>query len=287
LLNEREKMKIGVIGLGYVGSALFDGMGSNYDILSYDKFKDSSEDSVSSLVEKADIVFVCVPTPMKKDGSCDRSIVDDVLNQISECNKKTLITVLKSTLEIGSTEYFENQYSNLNLVFNPEFLTEANFLDDFKNQKFIILGSSNENHMKLLKEVYKNAFPNAKILTSGHKEAELSKYFINSFLAVKVSFANEIYSLCKGLDIKYSELVRLVSSEERVGNSHLTVPGPDGKMGFGGSCFPKDINSLITIFKNQDIESFVLAAAWERNIKIDRAEQDWKKLKGRAVSSKD
>jgi nucleotide sugar dehydrogenase len=280
-------MKIGVIGLGYVGSALFDGMGSNYDILSYDKFKDSSEDSVSSLVEKADIVFVCVPTPMKKDGSCDRSIVDDVLNQINECNKKTLITVLKSTLEIGSTEYFENQYSNLNLVFNPEFLTEANFLDDFKNQKFIILGSNNENHMKLLKEVYKNAFPNAKILTSGHKEAELSKYFINSFLAVKVSFANEIYSLCKGLDIKYSELVRLVSYEERVGNSHLTVPGPDGKMGFGGSCFPKDINSLITIFKNQDIESFVLAAAWERNIKIDRAEQDWKKLKGRAVSSKD
>jgi len=107
------------------------------------------------------------------------------------------------------------------------------------------------------------------------------------FLICCLPFANEIYSLCKGLDIKYSELVRLVSYEERVGNSHLTVPGPDGKMGFGGSCFPKDMNSLITIFKNQDIESFVLAAAWERNIKIDRTEQDWKKLKGRAVSSKD
>lgn len=280
-------MKIGVVGLGYVGSALLNGMKDSHNIFSYDKFKESTEKNIDNLIEKVDIVFICVPTPMKKDGSCNRSIVEDVLSQIDKCDKKTLITVLKSTLEIGSTEYFENKYSNLNLVFNPEFLTEANFLDDFKNQKFIILGSSNDSHLKLLDNLYKKTFPSAKVLTSGHKEAELSKYFINSFLALKVSFANEIYSLCEELNINYSEVLKLVSYEDRVGKSHLNVPGPDGRKGYGGSCFPKDINSLINVYKSNNIESFVLSASWKRNLTRDRPEEDWKDLKGRAVSHED
>ena len=137
---------------------------------------------------------------------------------------------------------------------------------------------------KRVKDLYSISFPNAQIMISNHMESELSKYFINCFLAVKVSFANEIYSLCQELNIDYDEVLRLVSLENRVGNSHLSVPGPDGKKGFGGSCFPKDINSLINLFEKSKVESHVLSAAWKRNSTIDRSEKDWEKLKGRAVS---
>lgn len=280
-------MNIGVIGLGYVGSAIVGGMENHCKVLSYDKYKQSTNSSVSNLIENVEIVFVCVPTPMKKDGSCDTSIVESVLQEINICKKENLITVLKSTLKVGSTENFEKKYTNLNLVFNPEFLTEANFLEDFKNQKFIIIGSKNRANAEKVKDLYSISFPNAQIMISNHKESELSKYFINCFLAVKVSFANEIYSLCQELNIDYDEVIRLVSLENRLGNSHLSVPGPDGKKGFGGSCFPKDINSLINLFEKSKVESHVLSAAWKRNSTIDRSEKDWEKLKGRAVSEED
>lgn len=280
-------MNIGVIGLGYVGSAITGGMEKDFNVFSYDKFKDSTHSDISSLIEKVDCVFVCVPTPMTKNGSCDTSIVESVLNKINECKKDKLITVLKSTLKIGSTEKFEKKYQNLNLVFNPEFLTEANFLEDFKNQKFIIIGSSDKKNALSVKDLYSKAFPNSEIFISNHKEAELSKYFINSFLAVKVAFANEIYSLCRQLDINYDEVLKLISIEDRVGNSHLMVPGPDGKRGFGGSCFPKDINSLINVFEENNIDTLVLKNAWKRNSEIDRPEKDWEQLKGRAVSGED
>jgi nucleotide sugar dehydrogenase len=276
-------MTIGVVGLGYVGTALFEGFNNAVKTLTYDRFKDSTEDSLKSLVEKVDIIFVSVPTPMRKDGSCDLSIVDGVLSEINDCSKKDLITVIKSTVRLGSINLFEKEYSNLTLVFNPEFLTEANFINDFKNQNFIILGSNNKN-ISQLEKLYSSVFPNAKILNSKSSEAELTKYFINSFLAVKVSFANEIYSLCKKMEINYDKVVELASNDPRIGNSHLNVPGQDGKFGYGGSCFPKDINSLIDIFSDNKIESYILTSSWARNKNLDRTESDWEELKGRAVS---
>ena len=153
--------------------------------------------------------------------------------------------------------------------------------------KFIILGSSSKTNTSKIKDLYSKVFPKAQIFTSNHKESELSKYFINCFLALKVSFANEIFSLCHDLNIDYNEVLRLVSLEERVGESHLKVPGPDGKKGYGGSCFPKDINSLIKLFEENNIESHVLSGSWKRNSTIDRPEKDWEKLKGRAVSEQD
>ncbi len=276
-------MSIGIIGLGYVGTALLEGFNDIIEIFTYDKFKNSTEDNLQSLVDKTDIVFVCVPTPMKKDGSCDLSIINNVLEEINDCSKTNLITVIKSTVEVGSTISFQRNYRNLKLVFNPEFLTEANFIDDFKNQNFIILGSDNKD-IKKLEELYSSSFPDAKIIISNSNEAELAKYFINSFLAVKVSFANEIYSLCESMNIDYKKVVELAINDSRVGASHLQVPGPDGKLGYGGSCFPKDINSLIKIFSDNNVESHILQSSWNRNKKIDRPESDWEQLIGRAVS---
>lgn len=274
-------MKIGVVGLGYVGSALLNGMKDSHNIFSYDKFKESTEKNIDNLIEKVDIVFICVPTPMKKDGSCNRSIVEDVLSQIDKCDKKTLITVLKSTLEIGSTEYFENKYSNLNLVFNPEFLTEANFKEDFENQDRIIIGGDN---IDLIYNIYLETFKDVKIITTDCKTAEMVKYVTNAFLATKVSFANEISSFCSKLNMDYERIIDIAKLDQRLGNSHWKVPGPDGKKGYGGSCFPKDIASLINQFENNKIESIILKSSFNRNNNIDRPDKDWQKLKGKFVS---
>ena len=108
------------------------------------------------------------------------------------------------------------------------------------------------------------------------------KYFTNTFLATKVSFANEMYQICGRLGIDYDTVVEYSTYDERLGKSHWAVPGPDGHYGFGGSCFPKDINALIHLGLELDMTPEVLMAAWETNLEV-RPEEDWKELKGRAV----
>ena len=131
------------------------------------------------------------------------------------------------------------------------------------------------------------SLPKAKLIKCSFEEAEMVKYFINAFLAVKVSYANELFNLCDKMNIDYDKVSRIAQYDDRLGNSHFKVPGPDGKFGFGGSCFPKDINSLIDIFSKKDVKSYLLNAAWNRNINEDRIDRDWEKLIGRAVVKND
>ena len=133
-----------------------------------------------------------------------------------------------------------------------------------------------------LRQVYSLAFPNTKIVKTGSKTAEMVKYFINTFLATKVSFANEMKMICDGLNIDYDKVVEYSTYDERLGKSHWAVPGPDGKMGFGGSCFPKDINALIHLTGQLGLCPDVLLGVWEKNLEV-RPERDWEELKGRAV----
>ena len=273
-----ENFHIGIVGLGYVGKAIQNGFISE-KIYTFDIAEKCTEDSLQSLSKKTDIIFICLPTPMNKRGECVTEIIDQTLIKINSFNRQHTV-IIKSTVPPGTSEHYQAQFKNLNIVFNPEFLTEANFNYDFMNQKRIILGGDN---LSQVESLYKKHFFSVEIVKLNYKEAEMVKYFSNSFLALKVSFANEIYSLCKKLNIDYQTMISVAVKDHRIGNSHLSVPGPDGKMGFGGSCFPKDVSALINIFENNNVESLVLKAAWERNNNIDRKEQDWKLLKGRAV----
>lgn len=279
-------MNVGIIGLGYVGSACENLFKDFFNLNTFDINKNCNCSNIQDLTEKSDIIFICLPTPMRKNRSCDLSIIESVLEQINnQCQKKYV--VIKSTVEVGTTDRFSKKYNNLVFIFNPEFLTEANFIEDFKNQDRIIIGSHNDAASNYLTELYRTIYPkksNVKIETTLPVNAEMVKYLTNSFLAVKVSFANEIYELCQHLNADYDEVVQLATLDKRLGHSHWAVPGPDGKFGFGGSCFPKDINSLINTFSQNNIESFVLESAWKRNITRDRPEKDWNNLKGRAVS---
>jgi len=277
---------VGIIGLGFVGTAIFEGIKDAHNVFTYDSQKDCNVDSLEELVNNSNYIFVAVPTPMKKTGECDLSILNKVISDIASKSSSKKTIIIKSTSPVGTTEHFSQKYNNLDFVFNPEFLTEINFVEDFKNQKFIILGGEKE-VCEQVKKVFLKSFPACDYIITTSNTAELVKYTINNFLALKVSFANEINSLCETLDIDYNAMIDIATEDDRLGKSHWSVPGPDGKYGFGGSCFPKDVSSLLYQLSSAGIESYIIKATFNRNLNIDRPEKDWEMLKGRAVSEEE
>jgi UDPglucose 6-dehydrogenase len=279
------KTNIGIVGQGFVGTAVYEGFkdvrGVHVD--TYDKFKQepSTCSSLQQLSQQADIIFVCLPTPMKRNGVCDLSIVTDTIMKLDSYNNDN-IAVIKSTVPPGTTEKFNQECNNLKVIFNPEFLTEANFVEDFKNQTRIIIGGPRPASTKV-KNLYRKAFPETTLVKTGSNTAEMVKYFTNCFLATKVSFSNEIKQICEKINVDYDKIVEYGLYDKRLGRSHFSVPGPDGKFGFGGSCFPKDLNAMIKYAENLNINPAVLKAAWNKNLEV-RPERDWEALKGRAIS---
>ena len=270
---------IGIIGQGYVGTAIKVGFDPHYKIHTYDKFDlaKSTLPNLNDLTKECEVIFVCVPTPMRKDGTCYIGIVEEVIREIDSYSKDDTIVVIKSTVPPGTTDTMNKNYSNVTVIFNPEFLTEENFLEDFKNQKRIILGGQ-RNGTNTLRQIYSRVFPHATIVKTGSKTAEMVKYFINNFLATKVSFANEMYKVCEQVDIDYDKVVEYATYDERLGKSHWAVPGPDGDHGFGGHCLPKDLSAIISQF-----ETYGLLEAVESVNDQVRDNRDWEEMKGRAI----
>jgi len=234
-------MRIGIIGQGFVGNAVREKMQKYYEVFYYDKDpnKKSNVSSLWELQERANVIFVCVPTPMKKTGECDVSIIEEILSELDVYNANVII---KSTVPPGTTERFIREYPNLSIAFNPEFLTEANAVNDYNNQKRIILGL--REGVLMFSTIFENAFPEAKIIITDPSVAEMVKYVTNTFLATKVSFANEISQICDVTGIGYDEVISIATKDERLGTSHWKVPGHDGDFGYGGHCFPKDLSAL-------------------------------------------
>jgi UDPglucose 6-dehydrogenase len=318
-----------VIGNGFVGGSLttvfFE---KGFDVFVYDKAgkavagaktfirlddKNSHEsvawekpfESVTDLVVKCErfisnfsnIYFVCVPTPMREDGSADLSIVESVLDELSSVSGER-IAVIKSTVPPGSTEKWNKKYEStgLRIVFSPEFLREASALDDMRNQDRIVLGGPRP-HINKVKQVFEAAFPNVPIIKTSSTTAEMVKYVTNIHLACKVSLANEFYQICNALDanganIDYDKVIEYATLDHRLGTSHWKVPGPmpsddtgEPVMGWAGSCFIKDLNALMCVAKENGVDPKVMRGAWEKNLEV-RPQRDWEKLVGRAVSKK-
>lgn len=283
------KNSIGVVGQGFVGSAIREGMQHAFNVETFDTdpAKPSTVESITELVERVnDVIFVCLPTPMKKNGRCDTRIVETAISDINDANKKLgkkVIAVIKSTIEPGTTDRLNERYSNVTVIFNPEFLTEANSFEDFKNQNRIIIGGPRP-ASTTVKTMYRRAFPKVPIIKTGANVAETVKYFINCFLATKVSFANEMKQVCDKINVDFDKVVEYALYDDRIGNSHLSVPGPDGSLGFGGHCFPKDLNAIMYIAQDFGVEPKVLAGVWDKNNEIrPQASRDWENMIGRAV----
>ena len=272
---------IGIIGQGFVGTAVNEGLAKHYNIETYDIAKDSTCDSLEELYSKSTIIFLCLPTPMERDGSCHLGIIEPVLKELNELGKT--IVVVKSTIPPGTTEKWNKKHKNIDIVFNPEFLTEANSIEDFKNQNRIIVGGHRPATTKVAR-VFRKSFPKVPIIKTGSTYAEMVKYVTNCFLATKVSFANEMYEICEYLDIDYDKVIEYAKHDDRLGYSHWGVPGPDGDFGYGGHCFPKDIKALISVAMELDsyVKPIMLQATDSKNDKI-RNNRDWESQKGRAV----
>ena len=289
--DDKKEIKIGVIGKGFVGTAVAHGFshqtGYGANIKIYDIDPKKSVNTLEDTVNNSDFIFLSVPTPSHKDGSIDLSIVDNALDSINEINQnKDNIILLRSTVVPGTTQHLQEKFSNLRLVFNPEFVTERSANFDFINQTRVILGGKKE-HTNLVCELYKNRFGQyLPVLETDFQTAELIKYMNNLFFATKVSFLNEMKLLADKTGVHWEDAIEGFILDGRIGHSHISVPGPDGKLGFGGSCFPKDIQALINFGNQHDIELNVLKGAWKTNLHV-RPEKDWEKLKGRAVSFSD
>lgn len=279
---------LGIIGQGFVGNAVREGMKTHFNVKCYDKDpnKYSNIGSIFDIVEMTDVAFLCVPTPMKKSGECDLSILRSALEEISQCvkalSKASFIVIIKSTIPPGTTEALNKEFTFLDIVFNPEFLTEANAVNDYLNQNRIIIGGERP-ATSIVKRIFSKAFPQVPIIKTSSTIAEMIKYVTNSFLAMKVSFANEMYQICQGLNIDYDKVIEYARYDERLGNSHWSVPGPDGDFGFGGHCFPKDVAALTYLAATLNVDPIMLAATAIKNNQV-RTDLDWTKQVGRAVS---
>jgi UDPglucose 6-dehydrogenase len=282
------KETLGIIGQGFVGSAVREGMKNHFDVKCFDKDpnKFSSVGSIFEVVESTEVTFLCVPTPMKKTGECDLSIIHSALIEIQQCvlalQKVNYIVVIKSTIPPGTTEELNNIYRELSIVFNPEFLTEANAVNDYLNQNRIIVGGERP-ASSIVKRIFAKAFPNVPIIKTSSTIAEMIKYVTNTFLAMKVSYANEMYEICQKLKIDYDKVIEYARYDTRLGNSHWSVPGPDGDFGFGGHCFPKDVAALTYLANELGVDPIMLAAIAVKNNRV-RTNLDWKTQVGRAVS---
>lgn len=276
-----EAVNIGIVGQGFVGSALKSKFENFFNVLTYDLKPGISNSSIEEIVNNCNIIFVCVPTPMNEDGSCNIMSVDTVLKSLNKTSKKNIV-VIKSTIPPGSTEKLNSNYKRIKVVFNPEFLREKHANEDFDNVDRIILGGDRDSLNKLT-DFYSKIFPKANIVRTSSNSAEMMKYFTNAYLAMKVVFCNEIFQICEKNNIEYDEVIKCVGFDKRIGQTHFSVPGPDGDFGFGGHCFPKDVNALIKIAENLNSNNILLKSIIQSNNKV-RTNKDWEQMKGRAIN---
>lgn len=279
---------ISVIGNGFVGGAVAHGF-SQLQPKVYDIDPQRSECSLEQALEQ-EYIFVCLPTPMVsvEGGKANLSILKSFFKSIS---RRTVhgVFILKSTVPVGTTKKLQKDFPQFIFVHNPEFLTAANAKNDFVNADRTVLGGNDPTALRGVLELYQSHFPDIPIHVMTSDESELVKYTANCFLAVKTMFFNEIKLLSETFEADYSKIVAGVTADKRIGVSHTRVPGPDGDYGFGGTCFPKDINALIHTIDSVEhtqekrVSSDILKAVWERNKQV-RSNWDWASSKSAVVT---
>ena len=240
-------MKVAIIGYGFVGKALRNGLKPNVEIFIVDPKQNTDINDLQNF--EPDIVFICVPTPMNDDGTQNIQILESVVNKLHEFHNSALI-VLKSTVLPSYLSEIAKKVPKI--VYNPEFLREDFSNEDFINSNLIIFGG-NELSTKTLGSFYRN---HTKCIQTEYNytdliSASLIKYSINTFLSTKVIFFNELYKIFNNSNTNESweNFIKIMTVDPRIGASHMQVPGHDGKLGFGGPCFPKDNNALLEYSK--------------------------------------
>lgn len=273
-----KRKTVGIIGNGFVGEAQAFAFSASADVKIYDTNPLRSTHSLGEVLDQ-EFVFVCLPTPMRSDGTQDISFIEEFFDSVFA--NENQIFIIKSTVLPGTTKGLSEKFG-FDIVFSPEFLTERSSKIDMLTQTRIILGGEPK-LTKRVKELFTERFANKHIIETDSVTAEYVKYMNNCFLATKVSIMNEFKRLGDAIGVDWEKALYGFASDGRIGDSHLQVPGPDGLMGYGGTCFPKDVNALLRFAQDKGIGMNTIEGGWWTNLEV-RPEKDWEKLKGRAVS---
>lgn len=257
-------MKIGVIGGGIVGRATARAWQEHCrEVRLYDRIRVHGTHDLITILE-SDLIFVCVP----------EDVVDDVFSDHAlPIRFRSANFVLKSTVPVGTTRRLAKQHGLTNLVHSPEFLTERCAIWDAQNPASVIIGSpkgaatlSDDNKCyDMYFDACQERFPGINIFNLSSDESELVKLAVNAFAATKVAFFNEMWSLSDALGLNWERVVEGILSDGRIGNAWTMVPGPDGKLGFGGRCLPKDLRTTINCFNEARLDCSVLDAVQEHS----------------------
>ncbi|MCA1809042.1 MAG: hypothetical protein ABR497_01765 [Kiritimatiellia bacterium] len=282
---------IGIIGYGFVGRSLeygfvdYDrqrGFEPKHRVLIYDKYK--PQHPLARVLKESEIIFSCLPTPYDESALCvDLSIYDRVMADI--CPKiagQGKVVVVKSTVIPGTTRRYADMYPQVPFAMNPEFLTEANYLQDFVNADRIVIGADNDWVAQKLIDLYRTCFASATIVRMSTTSAEIVKYQSNVLLAAKVALANVFYDLCLAQEVKYEDVRRAVALDKRIGPSHLDVTS---ERGFGGKCFPKDLGAVIGCCRDLKVDCRLLEEIHAYNLRI-RKVRDWHEIAGATVGGR-
>lgn len=272
------KKTVGIIGNGFVGESQAFAFSPTADVRVYDIDPLKATHTLEETLEQ-EFIFVALPTPMKMDGSQDISFIEKFFESITP--KADTIFIIKSTVLPGTTKGLVEKYG-YNIVFSPEFLTERTAKLDMLTQARIIFGGE-ESLTKRVEELFNQRFMNRHIIHTDYTTAEYIKYMNNTFFATKVAVMNEFYQLGMEIGVDWDAALYGFASDGRIGDSHLHVPGPDGRLGYGGTCFPKDVNALISFAKEHNVNMNAIEGGWKTNLEV-RPERDWEQMKGRAVS---
>ena len=236
-------MKLGIVGHGFVGSAVDQGFTRDCKKFIVDPKR--NRNSIEDLIEfDPEAIFVAVPTPQSATGEADVSILTDVLAQLN-CGRNYIV-IIKSTVPAYRLTEFQNSYPELRIVYNPEFLTEKGYIEDFRNPAMHVFGGERPNTDRV-EVLYKNhsVCTECPVYHTDLVTASLVKYTINSFLATKVTFFNELYDVFVRAGAKdFKQFTDIIATDPRIGTTHMRVPGNDGQRGYAGSCFPKDTAAL-------------------------------------------
>jgi UDP-glucose 6-dehydrogenase len=267
-------MNICIIGLGFVGGSMYKsfidkGLEPGRNLFGYDKFCPEKGTGRFADVFKCDIVFTALPTQYAADnGHYEKESTYDTCDELAKGEFKGVI-VVKSTVEPGTTDYLSSRFPTLHFIHNPEFLTARSAYHDFHNQKHIILGKGStcpDYKFANVEKFYKKYYDTAALSASTSLESETMKIFSNCFYAQKVQIFTEYYLLCQKIGCDYNTVRDMIIKNGWVNPMHTVVPGPDGKISYGGLCFPKDTNALLMYMKLHNSPHAVIeATVKERN----------------------